>query len=131
MLNYLPMSAPSPRLLYCRCAYAQVVPQEVKDGVLRHLCSSDTAFESVADLCEMSARRDPRLPSLAAAPLTIIACHPRAVKWLFHAAAAPLPDQTEIINLRTLTTEEAVAQLTAPSTPALTSAEAPPAAASL
>lgn len=110
MSDPVPPSLP-PRLLYCRCAYAQVVPQDVKDGVLRHLCTTCAAFESVADLCEMSARRDPRLATLAADPLKIIACHPRAVKWLFHAAEAPLPEETPIINLRTLTTEEAVAQL--------------------
>lgn len=108
-------SLPAPRLLYCRCAYAQVVPQEVKDGVLRHLCTANQPFESVADLCEMSARRDPRLAHLANdAPLHIIACHPRAVKWLFHAADAPLPENTPITNLRTLTTEEAIAELPLP-----------------
>jgi len=100
---------PEPRLLYCRCAYAQVLPAEVKDGVLRHLCASGQPFESVPDLCEMSARRDARLASLATGPLKIIACHPRAVKWLFHAADAPIPDTTEIVNLRTLSTEEAIA----------------------
>jgi hypothetical protein len=101
-----------PRLLYCRCAYAQVLPQDVKDGVLRHLCASAQPFESVADLCEMSARRDPRLATLASSPLKIIACHPRAVKWLFHAAGAPIPDETPIVNLRTLTTGEACQNLT-------------------
>jgi hypothetical protein len=116
VLNFLPMSEPvptsaSPRLLYCRCAYAQVVPADVKDGVLRHLCTSGQPFESVADLCEMSARRDPRLSSIAAGPVKIVACHPRAVKWLFHAAGAPIPDSTEIVNLRTLTTEEAITQI--------------------
>ncbi len=105
------MSESPARLLYCRCAYAQVVPQEVKDGVLRHLCGNVQPFESVADLCEMSARRDPRLATLAGDTHKIIACHPRAVKWLFHAAGAPIPEETEIINLRTLTTEEACAQL--------------------
>lgn len=106
------MSETPVRLLYCRCAYAQVVPQDVKDGVLRHLCANGQPFESVADLCEMSARRDPRLAGLAGPdPLKIIACHPRAVKWLFHAAGAPLPEETEIINLRTLTTEEACGEL--------------------
>ena len=108
------MSSPEPRLLYCRCAYAQVLPQDVKDSVLHHLCSAAHPFESVADLCEMSARRDPRLAELASAPLTIIACHPRAVKWLFHAADAPLPDSTEFINLRTLTAPEACQLLPPP-----------------
>ncbi|MES2708711.1 MAG: hypothetical protein V4726_19100 [Verrucomicrobiota bacterium] len=105
----------SPRILYCRCAYAQVVPQEVKDGVLRHLCAAGEPFESVADLCEMSARRDGRLAELAAGgPLKIVACHPRAVRWLFHAAGAPLPPDeavTPIVNMRALSVEEACAAL--------------------
>ena len=105
-------ASPAPRLLYCRCAYAQVVPLDVKDAVLTGLCASGRAFESVADLCEMSARRDPRLGSLAApegAVLKIAACHPRAVKWLFHAAGHALPDTAEVVNMRALSAEEAAA----------------------
>ena len=46
----------SPRILYCHCHYAQVVPTEVKETVLRQLAESGVAFDAVADLCEMSAR---------------------------------------------------------------------------
>lgn len=106
---------PTPRLLYCRCAYAQVVPLETRDAVLRHLSEGEAAFDSVADLCEMSARRDPRLKTLAASgPLKIAACHRRAVKWLFHAAEAPLDEtQLEVVNMRTLTPAEACGRLNA------------------
>lgn len=109
-------SPTKPRLLYCRCAYAQVVSQEVKDAVLQHLSESEAAFDAVADLCEMSAARDPRLLALAAAgPLKIAACHRRAVQWLFHAAEAPLnTETTEVVNMRTLTAEQACARLDAP-----------------
>ena len=55
------MSDTPPRILYCHCQYAQVVPKEVKEAVLRKLCESGVAFEAVADLCEMAARRDPAL----------------------------------------------------------------------
>ena len=90
------------RLLYCRCAYAQVVPREVKDQVLDALAASGRTFEAVPDLCEMSARRDPRLGELAAADgLRIAACYPRAVKWLFAAAGTPLPKEgVEVRNMR-------------------------------
>src|SRR5947199_10758020 len=86
----------SHRILYCNCTYAQVVPKEVKEAVLRNLCESGVAFDAVADLCEMSARRDPLLKQTAGSGhLKIVACYPRAVKWLFAAANAPLrPDQT-------------------------------------
>ena len=55
-----------PRILYCNCTYAQIVPPEVKEAVLRKLCESGVAFDAVADLCEMSARQDSNLQQLAA-----------------------------------------------------------------
>ena len=103
----------SPRILYCHCAYAQVVPPAVKEEVLRQLTESGTSFEAVADLCEMSARRDSSLKRLASAGgLKIAACYPRAVKWLFSACQSPLSlDSTEVINMRVLTADEAVSAL--------------------
>ena len=96
------MSDASPRILYCHCQYAQVVPRDVKEAVLRKLCESGAAFEAVADLCEMAARRDPELQSLATAgAVKIAACFPRAVKGLFHQADADLdPTRTEVLNMR-------------------------------
>ena len=102
-----------PRILYCNCTYAQVVPKEVKEAVLRKLCESEIAFEAVADLCEMSARRDPSLQRLAeGGAVKIAACYPRAVKWLFAAAKAPLPSEgTEVLNMRSQTAEEVLTSL--------------------
>ena len=109
------------RILYCHCAYAQVVPADVKDEVLRRLAESGVATDAVADLCELSAKRDPTLRHLvdgigggagaagvaggiAAADgqsggagaggggeLRIAACYPRAVKWLFNGAGINWP----------------------------------------
>ncbi len=106
------MSAPT-RILFCNCTYAQVVPKEVKEAVLRKLCESGVAFDAVADLCEMSARQDPALQRLAAeGTVKIAACYPRAVKWLFAAAKAPLPlDGTEVLNMRVQGAEEIAAAL--------------------
>ena len=101
------MSAPT-RILYCHCNYAQVVPKEVKEAVLKRLCESGVAFESVADLCEMSARQDAGLKRLAdGGALKIAACYPRAIKWLFAAAKAPLNvTATEVLNMRVQSAEE-------------------------
>ncbi len=106
------MSQP-PRILYCHCAYAQVVPDDVKKAVLKHLCDSGVAFDAVADLCEMSARRDPALQRLASGgTVKIAACYPRAVKWLFAAAQAPLPpDAAQVLNMRAQTADEIIAAL--------------------
>ena len=103
-----------PRILFCHCNYAQVVPPEVKEGVLKRLCESGQAFEAVSDLCEMSARRDPSLKRLADGerPVKVAACYPRAVKWLFSAANAPLQaSQTEVVNMRELSAENAAETL--------------------
>ena len=123
----------APRILYCHCAYAQVVPDEVKKAVLRKLCDSGVAFDAVADLCEMSARQDPALQRLSSGgPVKIAACFPRAVKWLFHGAKADLAsDATEVLNMRTQTADAiAGALLAAALTPNLpsgkvTAADAP------
>ena len=106
----------TPRILFCNCTYAQVVPPEVKAAVLRKLCDSGVAFDAVADICELSARQDASLKTLASGgPVKIAACFPRAVKWLFASANAPLPlDATEVLNMRVQTSEEVVAALFKP-----------------
>ncbi len=106
------------KILYCRCAFAQVVPQETKDAVLEKLCESGASFETVADLCEMAARRDPRLAELIDGdePIKIAACFPRAVKWLFHNAGVPFPDdesgKVEVLNMREQSADAIIDQLT-------------------
>jgi hypothetical protein len=102
-----------PRILFCNCTYAQVVPPEVKAAVLKKLCDSGVAFDAVADLCEMSARHDPALKQLAeGGAVKIAACYPRAVKWLFAAAQSPLPlDATEVLNMRVDTADDVVTAL--------------------
>lgn len=104
------------RILYCHCAYAQVVPKAVKEEVLRRLGESGVSFDAVADLCEMSARRDPALQQLVAGPdVKIAACYPRAVKWLFNAAGAPMPEAgVEVVNMRTESAENVVEAVLGP-----------------
>lgn len=103
------MSSPS-RILYCNCTYAKVIPRDVKRAVLKQLCDSGVAFDAVADLCEMSARKDPALARIAGSgEVTIVACFPRAVKWLFHAAGVALSDEgVEILNMREKGADEIV-----------------------
>jgi len=92
----------SPRVLYCHCAYARIVPPEVKQQVLAGLAASDTEWDSVPDLCEMSARRDAHVATLiSGGAIRIAACYPRVVRSLFQAAGSPLPPETLILNMRT------------------------------
>lgn len=107
------------RLLYCHCAYAQAVPRVVKTEVLRALTDAAVPFEAAADLCELSARKDPALAELAReGDLTIAACYPRAVRWLFSAGGAPLPEQgVRILNMRAQAAAEVIAGLLGTGTP--------------
>jgi hypothetical protein len=100
------------RVLYCHCAYANVVPKATKEEVLRRLTESGVPFDAVPDLCELSAKKDPCLTQLAAEGVKIAACYPRAVRWLFSAAGAKLPaENVEILNMRTETPDAIVGQL--------------------
>ena len=92
----------SARILYCHCAYAKVVPAETKAAVLDGLSQAGVEFDAVPDLCELAAHDGEHLRQLASGgPLTIAACYPRAVKWLFASANAPLPDgSTRVWNMR-------------------------------
>lgn len=113
------MEQPGPRVIYCHCAYAQVVPADVKQQVLRDLSASGATFDAVADLCEMAARRDPWLGHIAdGQPVRIVACYPRAVKWLFSSAGAALPETgVQILNMRTDAADAVVRAALAPQEP--------------
>ena len=106
------MSIPSARILYCHCAYAKVVAPEVKTAVLQGLSEANVEFDAVPDFCEMAAQGDGRLRELAArGDLKVAACYPRAVKWLFASAGAPLPESVRIWNMRVEPAEAVVAGL--------------------
>jgi Pyruvate/2-oxoacid:ferredoxin oxidoreductase delta subunit len=95
-------------ILFCNCVHYDVIPSGTREQVLHSLSRSGVQFEAVADLCGLAADRDPRLQTWAqASSLTIIACFPRGVRWLFHAAGVSLPeDSTRFFNMRTQSAPE-------------------------
>jgi NAD-dependent dihydropyrimidine dehydrogenase PreA subunit len=115
------IEVPKTTIIYCHCAYYQIIPDGVKSAVLDALKNAGIEFEAVPDLCRMCADKDPALKSWAKADtIKIIACHPRAVRWLFHAAGAPLPQSrkgsltgegVEFLNMRTDKTEKIISSL--------------------
>lgn len=97
----------------CRCANAEIIPAGTKQEVVRVLNDMQTNVEIVADMCELSARRDPALMRIAGLEnILIIACYPRAVKWLFRAAGVPLPETgVEFLNMRKTCAAEIIRSL--------------------
>jgi hypothetical protein len=89
------------RIVHCHCVYAKVVPAKTKAEVLERLGASGVDFEAVPDLCEMSARKDEALARYAGDDdVEIVACFPRAVRWLFHSAGRDLAPGATIHNMR-------------------------------
>ncbi|OIP10844.1 MAG: hypothetical protein COZ06_27295 [Armatimonadetes bacterium CG_4_10_14_3_um_filter_66_18] len=101
------------RVLYCNCSYSPVVPDRWKREVLPALVSSALDVVAVPDLCELAMRRDPLLKELAEADeLTIVACHPRAVHWLFHWGGASLEGKAvTVLNMRCQSSDEVLTHL--------------------
>ncbi len=114
------MSAAPPAVLVCRCTQCAHVPDEVPAQVLEDLWHAGIACYAVDDLCRLAARKDPMLAGLAAeTDLTVVACQPRAVRWLFHAAEADgLNGGPHVLNMRQAGAAEIVKQLVPGGTPA-------------
>ncbi len=87
-------------VLFCACAYSDIIPDAIKKEALAAVDEADVRI--VPDLCACAARREPLLAESAAADsLTIVACHPRAVRALFAWASAPLDTaRVRFVNLR-------------------------------
>lgn len=95
------------RVLFCMCSNSSIIHEEKKQEVQSILCKSGIDVTAVPDLCGMAARSDPELePITAEGSLKIVACYPRAVRWLFHAAGLSLSGDVEIINMRTQTIDD-------------------------
>lgn len=102
-----------PHVVFCSCAHYETIPAAVKEQIFGLLRDAGIAVEAVADLCGMAANRHPRLRHWAQAdPLSIVACFPRAVRWLFEAAGVPLNlGRTRLFNMRTQSPEEIAREL--------------------
>ncbi len=103
-------------ILVCDCVHRNVIPAVVKQQVLDSLKAAGRQVTVMADLCGMAASKDPILTDLATAHNPVIlACHPRAVKWLLHAAGFdPLPTSLRLLNLRAQPVETILTQLGLP-----------------
>ncbi len=99
--------------MLCTCAHYDIIPAAAKGRILSGLSQAGLIIEMVDDLCALAAQRDPRLQSWAQLPaLAIVACFPRAIRWLFHAAGAPsLNGPIRLFNMRTQTPEEIIREL--------------------
>jgi len=83
-------------ILVCKCAERGLLSRAALEPLLQ-----EEGVTVVSDLCKAAAEKLPILGKIATEPNPkIYACHPRAVRALFEFAGFPLPENTEIVNLR-------------------------------
>ena len=107
-------------ILFCNCGYSDIIDHAIRAEILDKLAATKLNFEVVQDLCELAAKKDPRLKRWAKTDsLVIVACYQRAIKWLFNAAGAELnPERTQFFNMRTNTAEQIISSLFSKEIPA-------------
>lgn len=100
-------------IVLCRCEKSQVISDDVRERVMSALTDAGVGFESVDDLCGLATRGSEVLGRWAQTDdLKIVACFPRAVKWLFAMGGAALDDgKAEVLNMRTGDADDIVAAL--------------------
>jgi NAD-dependent dihydropyrimidine dehydrogenase PreA subunit len=99
------------KILFCGCVHYQMTPENVRREVLETLQAQGADVVVVPDLCRLAARREPLLQKTADdGPFTIVACYPRAVKWLLHSAGID-NSNARYVNMRTGTVDEILADI--------------------
>ena len=98
------------QILYCRCAKADVIDPDTRQDVLTALVESGLSFRAVTDLCGLAANGDAALVP-AESPLTIIACHARAVVALLERLGQAPAGRVEVLNMRTTAPADVAAAL--------------------
>ena len=118
-------------ILLCTCEHFHAVSDQTVAAARSALQAVDGTVEEVGDLCGLAARQDGRLARVASSgPLAVVACYPRAVRWMFAAAGAPLDDErTVLFNMHTQGPEAVAAALSAPASGPAAPDDAPAAAA--
>ena len=75
------------KIIYCRCAYNSLITEESRELFREILQSSKKEILILDDLCALAAKKNNELIDFVnKGEIIIIACHPRAVKWLLFRA---------------------------------------------
>lgn len=94
-------------ILYCHCSNARILPQPVRDNVLKNLCDSNARFVAVSDFCGQCIYPNEIVNAFGTESSgLVIACYPRAIKWLFKMLKKPLSASVKIGNVRTQNLKE-------------------------
>ena len=105
---------PNELILFCGCCSSDIIADETKQRVRTSLQKSGIAYKDYPELCELAAQKDQELQDelVAASSVTIIACFPRAVKWILNAGLASVAEKdVRYFNMREQSAEEIITVL--------------------
>jgi len=92
----------SDKIIYCRCIHSELFPANARDLFQKILEASGRNIYIIDDLCSKVAEREGEfIDAVQRGEVAIIACHPRAVKWLLVSAGVKLDivDSIDYFNL--------------------------------
>lgn len=101
-------------LLLCACRNAGWIAPDKIAALRNHLARAMLPCAMVDDLCGLVALEPTHVRELCVDVAGIVACHPRAVRWLLHAAGVEIDDPGTAIpvhNLRTASAESVAAAI--------------------
>jgi len=86
-------------ILLCRCTRSHKVADAAYNRIADGLTTAGIPFLSASDLCGAAAAANGPMLHWARLPgLRVVACYPRAVRWLFHRAGAALTNDVQLHN---------------------------------
>lgn len=100
------------KIVYCNCSYARAIPASTKATVLEQLSDEHLDFEGISDLCDLAARDKEKFNEIIREDTQLIACFPRAIKGLCHAAGDTEAEKIQLHNMRGESPEDIVANIT-------------------
>ncbi|MGC8886116.1 MAG: ATP-binding protein [Verrucomicrobiia bacterium] len=92
-------------LIYCHCARAKVLPQDVREEVLKNLCQSGAQFLAISDLCGVCSSNE-AVWLQEKINIKMFACHPRAVKWLLYRVGIEVNEKSDCFDMRSKSASE-------------------------
>ena len=93
--------------IFCNCSYSGIITQDTKEKIFEKVQKFDTKLLAISDLCFASVKKEKLQILNNYKKINIIACYPRAVKWILHNAGVDI-DNKEIkyFNMRAQRVED-------------------------
>jgi len=100
-------------ILFCKCESSDLVSVNARIKISYFLEKSCLEYIEVTDFCNKIALSESWIKTLAASStLSVIACYPRAVEWLFHAAGVSIKEKNiTYFNMREQKADDIISEI--------------------